>query len=300
MYLMQPYDDALTEILEFGVKKSSKRTGVSTIYVPSMMCRYRLESFHYAGDTVQGRLPVLTRRQVYPTSIIKELLWFISGSTNNNDLVAMGCKIWSPWVNKAFEEKHGYVDGALGPIYGHQLRHFGANYGNGSGENYNGLLGDSGFDQLAYMMGRIQDDPSCRRILFSLWNPTDLPKMALAPCHYTYQVTIDDDGRLVGHLTQRSADFPIGVPANIQFYSLLTVMIAQQTGYKAHELVHHTIDSHIYADQIEVMRDYLHLPTYDQPVITIKKARDIYSYKPSDFKIEGYIHGPKLNIPVAV
>ena len=297
-YLLHPYDASIKRILEDGVRKSSKRTGVSTLHIPGILESYDLSSFKYDSVTgnMQGILPVLTKRQVFPMSIIKELLWFISGSTNNKDLEKVGCKIWSPWSSREFEQKHGYVEGALGPIYGHQLRHFGGDYGDGGD-----LREDSwGFDQLAYMMGRIKDDPSCRRILFSLWNPADLSKMALAPCHYTYQVTIDDDGLMTGHLTQRSADFPIGVPANIQFYSLLTVIIAQQTGYKPLQLKHHTVDSHIYENQIERMKDYLHLPAYEQPVITIKKASDIYSYKPSDFKIDNYVHGPKLSIPVAV
>lgn len=286
---MKPYDDALAEILEHGVIKSSKRTGVKTRAIFGLQKRYDLK----------GSFPVVTRRKVWPDSIFKELLWFISGSTNNNDLLAMGCKIWSPWVDPEFEKKHGYVPGALGPIYGFQLRHFGGEYGDGS-SSIQYKSGFGGFDQLAYMMERIEQDPSDRRIMFSLWNPKQLDKMKLPPCHYTFQIFIDDDGLMSGMLTQRSCDFPIGVPANIQFYSALTMMIAQQTGFTAHEFIHSTADSHIYEDQIEVVKEYLSLPVIESPTLTLNKAKDIYSYSMEDFKLEGFRSGPKLEIPVAV
>lgn len=307
-YVMQPYDDALQQILKKGVSRTNKRTNIKTLSVFGIQSRYDIsESF-----------PILTRRKVWPKSIFAELLWFISGSTNNKDLQALGANIWSPWLDSEFEKKHGYAEGSFGPVYGFQLRHFGGEYGNGIGGNtgtdlktvtgtvrfeskdYGSIYGKGGFDQLTWMVNRIKEDPSCRRILFSLWNPAQVSKMKLPPCHYTFQVFIDDDGRMSGLLTQRSCDFPIGVPANIQFYSALVYMLAQQTGYTPHEFVHSTVDSHIYWDQIEAVEEYLSTPVIDSPKLTINKAPDIFSYKMEDFQLEGFQSGPVIKIPVAV
>ena len=115
MYLMQPYDDSLRLILEKGTIKSNKRTGIKTLSLCGIQSRYKLD---------EDAFPVLTRRKIYPKSIFAELLWVISGSTNNKDLQALGTNIWTPWVNKEFEKKHGYAEGSFGPIYGFQLRHF--------------------------------------------------------------------------------------------------------------------------------------------------------------------------------
>lgn len=305
-YSIQPYDDALELLLKTGKEKSNKRTGIKTKFLPGILSRYDLtESF-----------PLVTKRKIWPKSIWAELLWFISGSTNNNDLNSLGAKIWDPWVDPEFEKKHGYAPGSFGPVYGFQLRHFGGYYGNGIGgkeftndafytpsesDPYSqNAYGKGGFDQLDFMVNRIKEDSSCRRILFSLWNPKEVSKMKLPPCHYTYQVMIDDNGEMTGSLTQRSCDFFIGIPANIQFYSTLTMMLAQQTGYKATEFVHYMVDSHIYYDQIPAVEEYLSLPSYDCPNLTINKANDIYSYKLSDFNLSDYQCGPVVKAPVAV
>lgn len=314
MYVMKPYDDALKLILEEGVSRTNKRTGIKTLSVFGILSRYRIDD-HF---------PILTRRKVWPKSIFAELLWFISGSTNNKDLQALGANIWSPWVDAEFEKKHGYAEGSFGPVYGFQLRHFGGEYGNGIGGKvgtstayveemvpmappYEGMTkeqiniyGQGGFDQLAWMVNRVKEDPSCRRNLFSLWNPREVSKMKLPPCHYTFQLFVDDEGRMSGELTQRSCDFPIGVPANIQFYSALICLIAQQAGYTPYEFVHNTVDSHIYADQIDAIKQYLDTPIIDSPKLKINKAADIFSYKLEDFVVEDFQSGPKIEIPVAV
>jgi len=300
-YILEPYDNALRTILETGVHKVN-RTGVDSIAVFDIESRYKIDEF----------LPVVTGRKVWPKSIFAELLWMLSGSTNNKDLQAMGSNIWTPWVNPEFEKKHGYVEGSLGPIYGFQLRHFGGTYGNGGGgvsfakENYItrgkenvSIYGAGGFDQLAYMVDRLKNHPDCRRNLFSLWNPRDLHKMVLAPCHYTFQV-FTHDGKLSGKLTQRSADFPVGIPANIQFYSTFIYMLAQQCGYEPYEFVHSTVDSHIYVNQIDAVKEYLARPKPDSPKLKLNKAEDIYSYKLDDFELLDYNPLAKIDIPVAV
>lgn len=298
-YLMQPYDSALKEILDTGVESTNKRTGIKTLTCFGLTRQY----------DISDRFPVLTKRKIRPQSIFAELLWFLSGSTNNKDLQALKSNIWNFWVDPVFCAKHGYAEGSFGPVYGFQLRHFGGYYGNGIGgkeftdttdhEGQN-LYGSGGFDQLSWMVNRVKEDPSCRRNLFTLWNPTQVSKQKLPPCHYTYQLFIDDNGLMSGCLTQRSCDFPIGVPANIQFYSALTMMIAQQTGYKAHRFVHNTVNSHIYWDQIDAVKQYLALPEIESPTLKINKAADILSYKLEDFQLENFKSGPKIEIPVAV
>ena len=186
----------------------------------------------------------------------------------------------------------------FGPVYGFNLRHFGGKYNKGIHDHFG--YGYDGFDQLAYVMERIKTDPSCRRILWSLWNPRELDNMRLPPCHILYQILIDDERRMTGIMYQRSCDFPVGVPANIQFYSALTCMIAQQTDCTPHEFVHMTADSHIYEDQIDAVKEYLSLPILDSPKLEIKKADDIFSYKPSDFVLTDFNCGPKIDVPVAV
>lgn len=287
MNLMRPYDNALREILENGTDRTNKRTNIKTKSIFGMCNRYRLDTEYF---------PILTRRKVWPKSVFAELIWFLSGSTSNEDLKKIGCNFWNPWVDHEWEKKNGFAENTFGPVYGFQLRHFGGEYGNGTGSNY----GAGGFDQLAWVVNRIKEDSSCRRTLWTLWNPQDVAKMRLPPCHMLYQVLVDDERRLTGIMYQRSCDFPVGVPANIQFYSALTTMIAQQTDCTPHEFVHMTADSHIYGDQIQAVEEYLKLPEIESPKLKIRKAKDIFSYTPEDFEISDFNSGPKLEIPVAV
>jgi thymidylate synthase len=286
---MKPYDDALKQILEQGVSRTNKRTGIRTLSVFGMLNRYRLDTEFF---------PIVTRRKVWPKSVFSELIWFLSGSTSNRDLQKLGCNFWNPWVDHEWEKKFNFEEDTFGPVYGFQLRHFGGSYNHGIHDaNY----GHGGFDQLAWVVNRIKEDHSCRRTLWTLWNPQDVSKMRLPPCHMMYQVLVDDERRLTGILYQRSCDFPIGVPANIQFYSALTVMLAQQTDCTPYEFVHVTADSHIYADQIDGVKAYLATPDdISSPKLAIKKASDIFSYKPEDFVVSDFSSGPKIEIPVAV
>lgn len=299
MYLTQAYDVALAQILEHGVWRTNQRTKTRTKAVMGIQSRYRL-------DDPEGRFPILTGRKMWPRSIFAELIWFLSGSTNNNDLVKLGANIWTPWVNQEFEKKHGYAPGDFGPVYGFQLRHFGGAYPTEVYRRYadmmgmKGCYGRGGIDQLKYMLDRIKTDPSCRRIMFSLWNPQDTDKMRLPPCHYSFQLFIDDDGYMSGMLTQRSCDFPVGVPANIQFYSALTMMFAQQTGFKPREFIHSTCDSHIYEPQVLAVEEYLGRPKPSSPILTINKVADIFSYQVDDFVISDYLPEPPIKIPVEV
>lgn len=288
-YLMQPYDDALREILENGTVKSNQRTGIKTLSVFGMLKRYRLDT---------GRFPIVTKRKVWPKSVWAELLWYLEGSTSNERLKEIGCNFWTPWVDEQWEKEHGYASSSFGPVYGFNLRHFGGDYNDGVHDA--GDYGAGGFDQLDYVINLIRNDPTSRRILWNLWNPKELHNMRLPPCHMQFQILINDSRHMTGIMYQRSCDFPVGVPANIQFYSAITMMLAQQTGCVPYEFVHMTADSHIYYDQIEAVKEYLELPEIPSPKLGLRKASDIYSYKPEDFVLTEFESGPKLQIPVAV
>ncbi len=306
-YILEPYDDALQEILKKGVIKPN-RTKADAVTIFGLQRRY----------DISKRFPLLTKRKVWPKAIFAELLWMLSGSTNNKDLQALGSNIWTPWVDPAFEKKHGYADRCFGPVYGFQLRHFGGYYGNGIGGDCRNVhptgrgsktstwsytpknvYGEGGFDQIAYMMNMLKENANSRRIMFSLWNPKQLDGMRLPPCHYTYQLYAENN-KLSGHLTQRSCDFPVGVPANIQFYSALTYMFAQQAGYLPSEFIHTTVDSHIYVNQIEQVEKYLARPKHDSPKLKLNRADDMFSYNMESFEIQDYEHEKPIKIPVEV
>lgn len=297
-YLLHPYDDALADILLTG-KKKEDRTGVGCLSLAGIQCRYRLD---------EGKFPLITRRKTWPRAIFAELLWFLSGSSNVFDLNRLGSSVWDKWRDPEFEASHGLEPGDLGAVYGFQLRHFGANYKAFRKEErlsresgvllYN--LDEWGFDQLEYMVWELRNNRYSRRILFSLWNPKDFHIMRLPPCHFTFQVIVDGDDQLTGILTQRSCDWPVGVPANIQFYSALTIMLAQQADLKPYEFIHNANDCHIYLDQIDAVEQYLSTPIIESPRLEIRKAPNITSYKLEDFILHDYKTGPKIDLPVSI
>jgi thymidylate synthase len=309
MYIMSPYDNALKEILEKGVKKNN-RTGVDTLAVFGLLRKY----------DISENFPLITKRKIWPKAIFAELLWFLSGSTNNKDLQALGSNIWTPWVNSDFEKEKGYEEGDFGPIYGFQLRHFGANYKSvkkwekeekkekkvmddliPSLKAIENLQDYGGYDQLWYIVNELKHNPSSRRILFSLWNPNDLNKQILPCCHYTFQLFVDDQKGLSGSLTQRSCDFFIGVPANIQFYSALIYMLAQQCNLVPKEFVHYTVDAHIYENQIPQVKEYLSREDCpDSPKLILNKARNIEKYKMEDFQIVDYKPLSPIKAPIVI
>lgn len=298
MYIMKPYDDALRFIIENGERKSN-RTGVDTLSVFGYQARYRIDQ----------NFPILTKRKMFFQSVFKELLWIISGSTNVKDLEAMGSKIWTPWQDKEFEERNGYQEGDLGPIYGYQLRHFHQSYvGNflDGDPEFDKFMKENagGFDQLEYVVNELKTNRQSRRILFTYWNPpvVTTDRVKLPPCHHTFMLSVDNKNRLRGMLFQRSADFPIGVPANIQFYSALIYMLAQQCGndLTPYELIHATADSHIYINQISAVEEYLSRTEIDSPTMKLIKAPSIEEYTPESFIIENYNPLDKMEIPVVI
>lgn len=292
-YVTSPYDDALKFILENGERKPN-RTGVDCLTVFSLTSTYQIDK----------AFPLLTKRKLYPKAVFAELLWMLSGSTNNDDLVSLGANFWTPWAdpknpdNAEFYKRTGYPSGYLGPIYGWQMRHFGKTYIPGIDPNHPQC--GEGTDQIQWLIDEINLNPESRRLIVSLWNPNDLPKMRLPPCHYCFHIFIDSKKRMSLLLNQRSCDFPVGVPANIQFYSTLCRILAQQTGFMPYQFIHHTEDAHIYVNQVDQVLEYLSRPARPSPTLKIKKAKDIFSYSIDDFLVEGYEPHPPIKIPVEV
>jgi thymidylate synthase len=287
-YLMTPYDNALIDILKNGEVREN-RTGVNTRALFGYQMRF----------DISERFPILTKRKMFPRSVFAELLWILSGSTNVNDLEARGSKIWSAWRDKEFEEKNRYQDGDFGPIYGYQLRHFGGDYKDSFATIPTFY---EGFDQLKYVVNELKNNKTSRRILFSYWDPSVVTtnKVRLPPCHLLAQFNVDNKDRLSGLMYQRSCDTGCGAPANIQFYSVLIIMLAQQCGYEPYEFVYQIGDIHLYENQISAVEEYLSRDPIDSPKLIINKAKDIDSYKLEDFNLINYNPAPAIKMPVAV
>jgi thymidylate synthase len=286
-YILQPYDDALAYVLENGEVREN-RTGVNTLSVFGYQMRFNISE----------RFPILTKRKMFPKAIFAELLWILSGSTNVRDLEALGCKVWTPWVDKDFEDRNNYFDGELGPIYGFNLRHFGAPYN----DRYESVSEEYGFDQLDYVVNELKNNKTSRRIMFSYWDPSVVTtdEVRLPPCHLLFQLNVDGKDRLSGILYQRSADLPVGSPFNIASYSALIYMLAAECGYIPFEFIYTIADSHIYENQIDAVNKYLLRTEVDSPILKLNKVKDISSYTLDDFELIDYNPMSGIIMPVAV
>jgi thymidylate synthase len=264
---MQQYHDLLSHVLRHGTKKSD-RTGTGTLSVFGYQMRFDLS----AG------FPLITTKKLHIKSIVHELIWFLAGDTNIKYLNDNGVKIWDEWANEA---------GELGPVYGRQWR---------SWEKPNG----GAVDQISWLINEIKTNPDSRRLVVSAWNPADLDKMALAPCHCLFQFYVAD-GKLSCQLYQRSADVFLGVPFNIASYALLTHMIAQVCELEVGDFVHSFGDTHLYLDHLEqaelqLTRDFRPLPKLKlNPNIT-----NLFEFSFDDVSIEGYDPHPHIKARVAV
>ena len=264
---MKQYLDLLKHIRDNGVVKQD-RTGIGTKSIFGYQMRFDLQ---------QG-FPLLTTKKVHLKSIIYELLWFISGDTNIKYLKEHGVSIWDEWAD---------TNGDLGPVYGHQWRSWPTPDG-------------KSIDQLANVIDTIKNNPDSRRILVSAWNPGEVDKMALPPCHCLFQFYVAE-GNLSCQLYQRSADTFLGVPFNIASYSLLTMMIAQVCGLQPGEFIHTTGDTHMYLNHIEQVDLQLSREPRVLPKMIINpEVTDLFSFKYEDFRLEGYEPWPKIKAPVAV
>lgn len=264
---MKQYLDLLKHIRDNGVVKQD-RTGIGTKSIFGYQMRFDLQ---------QG-FPLLTTKKVHLKSIIYELLWFISGDTNIKYLKEHGVSIWDEWAD---------TNGDLGPVYGHQWRSWSTPDG-------------KSIDQLVNVIDTIKNNPDSRRILVSAWNPGEVDKMALPPCHCLFQFYVAE-GKLSCQLYQRSADTFLGVPFNIASYSLLTMMIAQVCGLQPGEFIHTTGDTHLYLNHIEQVNLQLSREPRVLPKMIINpEVTDLFSFKYEDFRLEGYEPWPTIKAPVAV
>jgi thymidylate synthase len=264
---MRAYHDLLHHVLTQGTRKTD-RTGTGTLSVFGYQMRF---------DLAQG-FPLVTTKKLHLKSIIHELLWFLAGDTNIGYLKANGVSIWDEWAD---------AEGELGPVYGKQWRSW--------------AKPDGGtVDQIRWLLDEIKRNPDSRRLVITAWNPADLDKMALAPCHCLFQFYVVD-GKLSCQLYQRSADIFLGVPFNIASYALLTHMVAQVCGLQVGDFIHSFGDAHLYSNHIE--QTELQLSRAIRPLPQLKlnpSVTSLFDFTFADIAIENYDPHPAIKAPVAV
>jgi len=260
------FEELLRRVLETGTPKAD-RTGTGTVSLFGERLRY---------DLSQG-FPLVTTKRVHFKSVAVELLWFLRGDSNTGWLRDRGVTIWDEWADE---------NGELGPVYGKQWRSW--------------PTPDGGHvDQITELLATLRRDPDSRRMIVSAWNVSQLPEMALAPCHAMFQFYVAD-GRLSCQLYQRSADMFLGVPFNIASYALLTQLVAAQVGLLPGDFVWVGGDCHIYANHVEQVREQLSRPAYPFPRLEIAPAESLFDYTFEHFSLVDYQHHPALRAPVAV
>src|SRR5437870_5215730 len=264
---MQVYLDFMRHVRQHGHRKDD-RTGTGTLSVFGYQMRFDL-----------GRgFPLLTTKKVHLKSLIHELLWFLQGSTNVDYLRRNGVTIWDEWADP---------QGELGPVYGYQWRSWPAPDG-------------KHIDQVTQVVEQIRRNPDSRRLIVSAWNVSDIPRMALAPCHAFFQFYVAE-GRLSCQLYQRSADVFLALPFNIASYALLTLMVAQVTGLEPGEFIHTLGDAHLYLNHLEQAREQLTRTPRPLPVMKLNpEVRDLFAFRYEDFTLEGYDPHPAIKAPIAV
>ncbi|KAK3874395.1 hypothetical protein Pcinc_020690 [Petrolisthes cinctipes] len=283
------YLNLIRHILENGEDRGDRtNTGTRSVFCSEMKFSLR-----------DGTVPLLTTKRVFVMGVIEELLWFISGSTDSKVLSNKNVKIWNGNGSRDFLDKRGlrhHEEGDLGPVYGFQWRHSGAKYVDCC-TDYTG----QGVDQLANVIRIIKNDQHDRRTIINSWNPADLDKMALPPCHILCQFYVKKS-ELSCFVYQRSADVGLGVPFNIASYSLLTHMVAHVTGLKAGDLIYFTGDTHIYSNHIDALKIQLERkPEVPFPKLRFKEEReDIDKFKYEDFIIEGCEPQSTIKMQMAV
>ena len=260
----------LLRLVQRDGKSRTDRTGTGTRSLFGAQVRYNL----------QDGFPLVTTKKIHVPSVIHELLWFIAGDTNVRTLQANKVKIWDQWAGP---------DGDLGPVYGKQWRRWEANDG-------------SIIDQLTDVISTIRKNPDSRRLIVSAWNPPDVPRMALPPCHTLFQFYVDpQDYTLSCQLYQRSADLFLGVPFNIASYALLTMMIAQITGLKPGDFIHTFGDLHIYDNHQEQVALQLTRTPHLLPIMRLNPdVKEITDFRYEDFTLENYNPWPAIKALVAV
>ena len=261
------YLDLLAEVLQSGARKTD-RTGTGTLSVFGRQLRFGLaDSF-----------PLLTTKKLHTKSILTELLWFLRGDTNVRWLQERGVSIWDEWADER---------GELGPVYGYQWRHWRTSDGRE-------------IDQISNLIHSLKNKPDSRRHIVSAWNPADVDRMALPPCHALFQFYVAN-GRLSCQMYQRSADLFLGVPFNIASYALLTMMVAQVTGLRPGEFILTLGDAHLYLNHLEQAKEQLSRSPRPFPRLRLNPAvKELLEFRYEDFTLEGYDPHPAIKAPIAV
>ena len=275
---MRPYLDLLRHVLEHGERRTD-RTGTGTIAVFGAQTRY---------DLREG-FPLVTTKKVLFPAVVRELLWFLRGSTNIHDDLTQHTPIWDAWAD---------ANGDLGPIYGHQWRRWGRAGGAGIEGDGAGAGDPGGIDQISAAIETIKRDPASRRIIVSAWNVADLPDMRLPPCHALFQFHVHA-GQLDCQLYQRSADLALGVPFNIASYALLTAMVATECRLTPRYFIHTLGDAHIYVNHVEGVKLQLERTPFPLPRLVLAD-KPVLDQRFEDIALDGYQHHPFIRFPVAV
>jgi thymidylate synthase len=264
---MKQYLDLMRHVLEHGHRKAD-RTGTGTLSTFGWQMRF---------DLAAG-FPLLTTKKVHLKAIIYELLWFLRGDTNVRWLQERGVTIWDEWAD---------ANGELGPVYGSQWRSWPSPEG-------------GAIDQIAQVVNSIRTRPDSRRHIVTAWNPAEIDKMKLPPCHVLFQFYVSDE-RLSCQMYQRSADIFLGVPFNIASYALLTMMVSQVCGLKPGEFVHTFGDAHLYLNHVEQAKEQLARAPRPLPRMRLNPAiRDVFAFRYEDFTLEAYDPHPAIKAPIAV
>ncbi len=264
---MKQYLELLRHVRDHGVERPD-RTGTGTLSIFGWQMRFDLS----AG------FPLVTTKRIHTRSVIFELLWFLRGETNVKFLRENKVSIWDEWADK---------DGNLGPIYGAQWRSWPA----GAGRS---------IDQIGKVVEQIKTNPNSRRLIVSAWNPADLSRMALAPCHCLFQFYVAN-GKLSCQLYQRSADVFLGVPFNIASYALLTLMMAQVCDLQPGEFVHTFGDAHLYLNHLKQADEQLAREPFSLPSMELNRdVKSIFDFKFEDFDLKNYECHPAIRAPIAV
>lgn len=272
----QQYLDLLTKILNEGDERTD-RTGVGTKSIFGQQMRFNLAD----------GFPAITTKKLAFNVVKAELLWFISGSSDNKELQKLGCHIWDANANADYWKPKARFEGDLGRVYGVQWR---------SWQGPDGKV----VDQLKEVIEKIKTNPTDRRLIVTAWNPGELDMMALPPCHMFFQFYVSGN-KLSLQMYQRSCDMFLGVPFNIASYSLLLQMVAQVTGLEPGEFIHVLGDTHIYQNHISQVREQLQRKPYKLPKLWLNpEVKDIDKFGMDDIRLENYEHHPVIKAPMAV
>ncbi len=284
------YLTLIEDILTEGIMENTRNGNAKTIFGSAMHFSLKNKS-----------IPLLTSKKLAWKTCLRELLWFISGKTDNTILQNSNVKIWNDNASREYLDSRGLnnlQENDLGPIYGHQWRHFNATY-----ENCKSDYTNKGIDQLNEIINTLKDPNlrNSRRMIISAWNPCQLNEMALPPCHILMQFNVSQNKYLSCSLYQRSGDVGLGVPFNIASYSFLTHLIAHHCGLEANEFIYYLGNAHIYDDHIEGLSIQKDKKVFEFPTLNIKNIyKNIDDYKENDFEISNYIYNESITMKMRV